>query len=398
MNPNCKGSGWTDLRLMTPYCDKVLPCFGGHVPYLSTGTLPLAHFACSMKRVYSSYVHGQTYLGCAYRVLLTPSPESDVCHTCQVTDAAIRPVKATGPQAPEVSPIPADTVQSPRATRMAEMSGAAPSAEIRILQQARESAKAAAEASGSGRRARVPSIKALQAAGLVEVEGAQWMSREKQREQKLRLREYKEAVREHNEYKKRMKVELAARVASGQAAEAPLDKRRSSYDGVVDRSSAALDSDKTPKQSNEGGISEQNKPLQAGGIGEQKGGVRLTTLQSGAAGVPKQRRNTATEDEMGMPDTQEDVSYSHHTQTKRSMLETTQSTSAGAPNRKRVKAVGADANGNVGAHSEMTSVGPTVDAVGNGRGEHESSVKIRCKFENCATTAVYGLKGVPRYW
>ena len=54
----------------------------------------------------------------------------------------------------------------------------APSIEIRLLQEARESARAEAEASGSGRRPRAPSRKLLEASGALENQGAQWMTKE----------------------------------------------------------------------------------------------------------------------------------------------------------------------------------------------------------------------------
>lgn len=71
----------------------------------------------------------------------------------------------------------------------------APSIEIRLLREARESAKAAAAANGSGRRARAPSRKALEASGKMSSEGAQWMTREKKEELARAKRELKEQRR-----------------------------------------------------------------------------------------------------------------------------------------------------------------------------------------------------------
>ncbi|CAM9662765.1 unnamed protein product, partial [Scytosiphon promiscuus] len=67
---------------------------------------------------------------------------------------------------------------SSRRSRPADGSGMVPSVEMRLLRQARDSARAAAEASGSGRRARAPSRKLLEASGVLENEGAQWMTKE----------------------------------------------------------------------------------------------------------------------------------------------------------------------------------------------------------------------------
>ncbi|CAM9679173.1 unnamed protein product, partial [Sphacelaria rigidula] len=70
--------------------------------------------------------------------------------------------------------------------------GGAPSTEMRLLRKARESARAAA--GSSNRRARAPSLKALEAAGMVE-EGAQWMNKEMKAEHARKIQEYKEQRR-----------------------------------------------------------------------------------------------------------------------------------------------------------------------------------------------------------
>lgn len=67
-----------------------------------------------------------------------------------------------------------------------------PSVEMKIIQEARESALAAAVASGSGRRARAPSRKALEASGRLRNEGLQWLTREKKAEQTKLKRQLKE--------------------------------------------------------------------------------------------------------------------------------------------------------------------------------------------------------------
>lgn len=53
-----------------------------------------------------------------------------------------------------------------------------PSVEISLLMQARASAKAEVESSGSGRRPRAPSRKALEASGILKNNSAQWMTKE----------------------------------------------------------------------------------------------------------------------------------------------------------------------------------------------------------------------------
>lgn len=86
----------------------------------------------------------------------------------------------------------------------------APSVEMRMLREARESARVAAEASGSGRRARAPSRKALEASGKMKNEGVQWMTKDKKNEQ----------ARLHRELREQRKAAAAAGLKAGQVIEA----------------------------------------------------------------------------------------------------------------------------------------------------------------------------------
>ncbi|CAN0558794.1 unnamed protein product [Ectocarpus sp. 12 AP-2014] len=74
-----------------------------------------------------------------------------------------------------------NTAASPSHLRTAGQSALAPSDDMRLLQKARQSAHE--EARGSGRRARVPSRKVLEASGKIADETAQWMTKEKKEEQ-----------------------------------------------------------------------------------------------------------------------------------------------------------------------------------------------------------------------
>ena len=76
-------------------------------------------------------------------------------------------------------------------SRLADIMDMTPSVEANVLKETRESARAAAEASGSGRRARVPSRKALEASGKLKNEAIQWLTKEKKEEEAKRTRELK---------------------------------------------------------------------------------------------------------------------------------------------------------------------------------------------------------------
>ena len=93
------------------------------------------------------------------------------------------------PDSTEVVPKPRSGQMA--SSRLADNMDVTPSVEINVLKETRESARAAAEASGSGRRARVPSRKALEASGKLKNEGIQWLTKEKREEEVKRMRELK---------------------------------------------------------------------------------------------------------------------------------------------------------------------------------------------------------------
>lgn len=78
---------------------------------------------------------------------------------------------------PDLSaPQPDHTAQTLTSCKLSNATGMAPSVEMKILQKERE--KAMAEARATGRRPRIPSLKALEIAGKLKYDGVQWMSKE----------------------------------------------------------------------------------------------------------------------------------------------------------------------------------------------------------------------------
>lgn len=118
----------------------------------------------------------------------------------------------TGEMAKTHANLPATTqaanFQQP--SRTEETSGVAPSAEIGLLQEANKSSRAEGETNGSGRRARAPSRKFLEAAGLGANEGAQWMTKEIKEAEAEKLRDLR----------KKRKQYKAAGLRSGEVLEA----------------------------------------------------------------------------------------------------------------------------------------------------------------------------------
>ena len=74
-------------------------------------------------------------------------------------------------------------------SRLAHILDMAPPFEIQVDKDIRKSAQARATTSGSGRRARVPSRKALEASGKLKNEGIQWLTKEMREEEARRMRE-----------------------------------------------------------------------------------------------------------------------------------------------------------------------------------------------------------------
>ena len=76
-------------------------------------------------------------------------------------------------------------------SRLADHMDMTPSIDINVLKENGGSAGASSEASGSGRRARFPSRKALEASGKLKKEAVQWLTKEKREEEAKRMKELK---------------------------------------------------------------------------------------------------------------------------------------------------------------------------------------------------------------
>ncbi|CAM9802249.1 unnamed protein product [Ectocarpus sp. 6 AP-2014] len=116
-----------------------------------------------------------------------------------------------------------NTAASPSHLRTAGQSVLAPSDDMRLLQNARQSAHE--EASGSGRRARVPSRKVLEASGKMADETAQWMTKEKKEEE----------ARINKKFRAQRKAAAAAGLKIGEVIEAtasPAPRAESEEEGL----------------------------------------------------------------------------------------------------------------------------------------------------------------------
>lgn len=104
------------------------------------------------------------------RYLCVPPPGADANTTSNGTTKKPTPA--------QVSAVSYQTIARPtRLSRSAHSAGLCPSAEINLVKRLRQAALAEAEASGTGRRARAPSRRAIEAAGMAD--GEQWIKKER---------------------------------------------------------------------------------------------------------------------------------------------------------------------------------------------------------------------------
>lgn len=317
--------------------------------------------------------------------------------------ANAHPVSLMGTHEPKVSPVQDKSAQSPRSGGMAETSGAAPSVEMKIFVAARESARAAAAASRSGRRARVPSFRALQAAGLAEVEGAQWMSRARQEEEARKLRAYKENVREYKDYKKRVHKELAARCKAGQVlVQAPTPDAANIGTGGTGGVSAVSGALVTAGKRGAVEISQQPQSQQADRAKQHDRGDKKTRRQSARpAGTTEASVDPATTsaDEDNELATKLNGASSLGGSLGKGASATSNSTSTVVSKLRWV--VFADAGEQRREQDVCSTSGEARQDIQDGvqrNGECNAVPVIPCHFEGCSKPATFGVNGIVRYW
>lgn len=283
------------------------------------------------------------------------------------------------------------TRSSPRAVApYRTRGGLAPSDEMKLLQEARESARAAAQASGSGHRARAPSRKFLEASGRMVDKSAQWMTKEMREEQgriKRELKEQKKAAAAAG-----LKVgEVIEAIAVPSLRGAGVRSKGSAIGGGAAASKASWRK-LTPAETlrvvgikpavventalnNKVVDSEATAAEEADGetVGEQeKEEARTPTAASAAAAAPAAATTTNNVSER----TREYAdSPSENTARQGSTGDGMACASSTKPNRIR------------NDHGE-----------GQGAGDNKRAAKAKCNFESCSKKASFGVNGVVRYW
>ncbi|CAN0050050.1 unnamed protein product [Pylaiella littoralis] len=268
---------------------------------------------------------------------------------------------------------PSRTTEEPRLAP-----GLAPSGEIRLLRQARESAQETATARSSGRRVRAPSRKLLEASGKMGNESAQWMTKEK-----------KEAeARINKERKERRLAAAAVGLKVGEVIEASTvgfsrgrndRSERSTRDGTLSGGEGARLNVSWQKLTPEEMLRAAGKQVAFGrGKLDNLGGKATAAGAKGAVVVGKQEEKA--------PVTAAAVADTGNVSERR---------------RKGVAPTG-EPSARQGSDTVQVASESSVqrgEKDGGGRGQSErgrSAVKATCEFESCSKTATFGVN-VVRY-
>ncbi|CAM9662959.1 unnamed protein product [Scytosiphon promiscuus] len=279
--------------------------------------------------------------------------------------------------------------------KTAEAPGLAPSDEIRLVREARELAQAAAKASGSGRRARVPSRKLLEASGVLAAgDSAQWMTKEKKEEQ----------ARITKELKEQRKAAAAAGLKVGQVIETIVPTIR----GTSNRKQETLGSATARRGGTAASRASWRKltpaELRASGKHPAAEGTapnppRNNTTILSVANVltvsnEQERRASAAlaaADDATLSENNgegvEPTSAAEPCLAKKRAPSTAETVSTSSPKRSRI---------------ERGAEGDTPCASKRNRSEEQgdrkaTAAKVTCELESCSRTAEFGINGVVRY-
>lgn len=274
----------------------------------------------------------------------------------------------------------------------------APSVEIRLLQEARESARAEAEASGSGRRPRAPSRKLLEASGALEHRGAQWMTKE-----------IKEAdARVKKELREQRKHFKAAGLKAGEVIEAIAEPRGGKGEVEQKHAKASLSDDRGVSENHGMGWTPPTRHnwRQLTTCEIQRGDEMQTTASDGEN--PTSRR----EDEVVSPSPESaspfpmERTWTVSEEVRASLRKDSTAVGERAISTKAKRGRFETCRGNVkeelavrtSGHNENTCdkrarVGEGVAGAGD-----EAGGKVQCEHCDCSRTAIFGVNGIVRYW
>lgn len=257
--------------------------------------------------------------------------------------------------------------------------GLAPSDEMRLLREARESAQAAAAANSSGRRVRAPSRKLLEASGRMVGESAQWMTKKKREEEARTKRERKE----QNIAAAAVGLKIGEVIESSTIA-LPRGRNVRSEGSV---SVGALSGGEAARSKVSWQKLTPEEMLRAAGKQPDFGGVKLDLLGG--------KRATAAEANVVIVGKQEE-------RAPVAAAAAAESGNVSEGRRKEVAPAGEPTarQGSNAVEEVASESGPKRSGKGHGGGQSEgerSAAKAKCEFESCSKTATFGVN-VVRYW
>ena len=262
-----------------------------------------------------------------------------------------------------------------------EGQGLAPSEEMKLVQEARESARAAAEASGSGRRARAPSRKFLEASGRMTDKSAQWMTKE-MREEQARIK---------RELKQQKRAAAAAGLKVGQVIETIAVPSVSADTG----SEGSVVSDEATGSKVSWRKLTPAETLRAVGVQSAPEKAALNTVG---------REGTAEVTDVVTVDRHEVDEEAHVPAATLAAAPATATTTERVPETTgKFEAAPSEPTARQGSTGdEMASASSSKfnrkdDGGRQGAGAKRAE-KARCNFESCSKKASYGVNGVVRYW
>ncbi|CAN0318101.1 unnamed protein product, partial [Ectocarpus sp. 4 AP-2014] len=281
-----------------------------------------------------------------------------------------------------------NTAASPSPLRTAGQSALAPSDDMRLLQKARQSAHE--EASGSGRRARVPSRKVLEASGKMADETAQWMTKERKEEQ----------ARINKKFRAQRKAATAAGLKIGEVIEAtasPAPRVEGEEEGLESggtsvRGGGSPVSNVTWRKltPTEILLAAGKKPSVEGAASEVRGSYAATakTMDEHVVGKQPERAPVTSDDG--------DRSERKPAETMASGAEMSSqegSTTTNAFNESSLKRHKKNQVEPSSAPSESEKGRYWVQQAGR----QTSAVKAICELDSCSRTAKFGVHGIVRY-
>lgn len=262
----------------------------------------------------------------------------------------------------------------------------APSVEIQLLKKAREVARAEAEASGSGRRARAPSRKLLEASGVLKNDCAQWMTKEiKEADLKLKkdLREQRKRFRSVGLKAGQVIEELAIPQSDGIGLVGEI--------GLVVNNRGSAKFGDSEVSATSPSMSDNWRKLTTSEILRQAGKQLVEEVATAANDDAAKSLPPATGNAQASPKKRPWSLADTASGTKK---EPTGTDTSSARDTKRAKTTSKDGDCTPALNAGKESTHHQA----KDSGDCEESEGVRCEHDGCGKAALFGVNGTVRYW